>query len=275
MKKEHVLDEADTIEATDDKNFRGRLEGDQVAELESVLEENRLIYPGTRNKISWLLPVYLKQIGYSYDESEKVMLNVLTNTYENYEYFIDKGTSYEEVVKEVIRLNKQAFEKDYKIQNSLNEAVINKTEVNQILEIKKLPLKNMALSMLIMSKRYAGDDGVFFTSYSTLTKMGNAQDRTNLKKYIDELEKLGLIEVVSRNVIDTLRSKAEGRTLMRPNQYRVHFAEPVTDEDKQEIVLSGSQTDLQTDLQTIFQHFYNEKELRKALPRRQFENIRI
>lgn len=284
--KEPVLDEADTftieeskatdtIEVTDDKNFSGRLEGDQVAELESVLEENRLIYPGTRNKISWLLPVYLKQIGYSCDESEKVMLNVLTNTYENYEYFIDKGTSYEEVVKEVIRLNKQAFEKDYKIQNSLNEAVITKTEVNQILEIKRLPLKKMALSMLIMSKRYAGEDNVFYASYSTLIKMGNVDKTGTLKKYMQELEKLGLLEIVSSNVIDTVRSKAEGRPMSKPNQYRVHFAEPVTDEDKQELVLSGSQTDLQTDLQTVFNYFYTEKELRKALPRRQFESIRI
>ncbi|MCY7731785.1 helix-turn-helix domain-containing protein [Aerococcus urinaeequi] len=280
--KEFVLDEVDTftieqskasqtIEITNDMNFSGRLEGDQVDELESVLEENRLIYPDSRNRISWLLPVYLKQMGYSYEESEKVTLNVLTNTYENYEGFISKDTSYDKVVKEVIRLNKQAFDKNYVIKDALNDVAIYKSDIKRILEIKRLPLKKMALSMLILSKRYAGDDGVFYASYSTLIKMGNVDKNGTLKKYMQELEQLGLLEIVSSNVIDTVRTKAEGKVISKPNKYRVHFAEPETDDDKQELVLSGSQVDLQI----VLNYFYSEKELRKALPRRQFESIRI
>ena len=280
--KEFVLDEVDTftieqskatetIEVTTDMNFSGRLEGDQVDELESVLEENRLIYPDSRNRISWLLPVYLKQKGYSYEESENVTLSVLTNTYNNYEGFISKDTSYDKVVKEVIRLNKQAFDKNYVIKDALNDVAIYKSDIKQILEIKNLPLKKMALSMLVLSKRYAGEDGVFYASYSTLIKMGNADRTGTLKKYMQELEKLGLLEIVSSNVIDTVRTKAEKQIIKKPNQYRVHFAEPVTDDDKQELVLSGSQVDLQI----VLNYFYTEKELRKALPRRQFESIRI
>ena len=280
--KEFVLDEVDTftieqskasqtIEITNDMNFSGRIAGDQVEELETVLEENRLIYPDSRNRISWLLPVYLKQMGYSYEESEKVTLNVLTNTYENYEGFISKDTSYDKVVKEVVRLNKQAFDKNYVIKDALNDVAICKSEIKQILEIKKLPLKKMALSMLVLSKRYAGEDGVFYASYSTLIKMGNADRTGTLKKYMQELEKLGLLEIVSSNVIDTVRSKAEKQIIKKPNQYKVHFAEPETDDDKQELVLSGQQVDLQI----VLNYFYNEKELRKALPRRQFESIRI
>ena len=280
--KEFVLDEVDTftieqskasqtIEITNDMNFSGRIAGDQVEELETVLEENRLIYPDSRNRISWLLPVYLKQMGYSYEESEKVTLNVLTNTYENYEGFISKDTSYDKVVKEVVRLNKQAFDKNYVIKDALNDVAICKSEIKQILEIKKLPLKKMALSMLVLSKRYAGEDGVFYASYSTLIKMGNADRTGTLKKYMQELEKLGLLEIVSSNVIDTVRSKAEKQIIKKPNQYKVHFAEPETDDDKQELVLSGNQVTLQT----VLNYFYSEKELRKALPRRQFESIRI
>ena len=280
--KELVLDEVDTftieqskatetIEVTNDMNFSGRIAGDQVEELETVLEENRLIYPDSRNRISWLLPVYLKQKGYSYEESEKVTLNVLTNTYENYEGFISKDTSYDKVVKEVVRLNKQAFDKNYVIKDALNDVAIYKSDIKQILEIKKLPLKKMALSMLVLSKRYAGEDGVFYASYSTLIKMGNADRTGTLKKYMQELEQLGLLEIVSSNVIDTVRSKAEKQVIKKPNQYKVHFAEPATDDDKQELVLSGSQVDLQI----VLNYFYSEKELRKALPRRQFESIRI
>ena len=280
--KEFVLDEVDTftieqskatqtIEVTSDMNFSGRLEGDQVEEIKAVLAENRLIYPNSRNRMTWLLPVFLKQMGYSYEESEKVTLNVLTNTYENYEGFIDKDTSYDKVVKEVVRLNKQAFEKNYVIKDALNDVAIYKSDIKQILEIKRLPLKKMALSMLILSKRYAGEDNVFYASYSTLIKMGNVDKNGTLKKYMQELEQLGLLEIVSSNVIDTVRSKAENQVIKKPNQYKVHFAEPVTDDDKQELVLSGSQVTLQT----VLNYFYSEKELRKALPRRQFESIRI
>ena len=280
--KELVLDEVnaftieqskatDTIEVTSDMNFSGRLEGDQVEEIKAVLAESRLIYPGSRNRMTWLLPVFLKQMGYSYEESEKVTLNILTNTYENYEGFIDKDTSYDKVVKEVVRLNKQAFEKNYVIKDALNDVAIYKSDIKQILEIKKLPLKKMALSMLILSKRYAGDDGVFYASYSTLIKMGNADRTGTLKKYMEELEKLGLLEIVSSNVIDTVRTKAEKQIIKKPNQYKVHFAESETDDDKQELVLSGKQVNLQI----VLNYFYSEKELRKALPRRQFESIRI
>ena len=280
--KELVLDEVDTftieqskatetIEVTDNMNFSGRLEGDQLEEIKTVLAENRLIYPGSRNRMTWLLPVFLKQMGYSYEESEKVTLNVLTNTYNNYDGFIDKDTSYDKVVKEVVRLNKQAFEKNYVIKDSLNDVAIYKSDIKRILEIKKLPLKKMLLSLLVQSKRYADDDGVFYASYSTLEKMGNGQSRARALKYILELENLGLVEVVSRNEIDTARSKAEGRVISKPNKYKVHFAEPETDDDKQELVLSGQQVTLQI----VLNYFYNEKELRKALPRRQFESIRI
>ena len=280
--KELVLDEVDTftieqskatetIEVTDNMNFSGRLEGDQLEEIKTVLAENRLIYPGSRNRMTWILPVFLKQNGCSCEESEKITLSVLTNTYDNYEGFIDKGTSRDKVVKEVIRLNKQAFEKNYVIKDALNDVAIYKSDIKQILEIKRLPLKKMALSMLIMSKRYAGDDGVFYASYSTLVKMGNVDKNGTLKKYMEELEQLGLLEIVSSNVIDTVRTKAEKQIIKKPNQYKVHFAEPVTDDDKQELVLSGSQVTLQT----VLNYFYSEKELRKALPRRQFESIRI
>lgn len=280
--KELVLDEVnaftiekskatETIEVTDNMNFSGRLEGDQLEEIKTVLAEKRLIYPGSRNRMTWLLPVFLKQMGYSYEESEKATLNILTNTYENYEGFIDKDTSYDKVVKEVVRLNKQAFDKNYVIKDALNDVAIYKSDIKRILEIKRLPLKKMALSMLILSKRYAGDDGVFYASYSTLIKMGNVDKNGTLKKYMQELEQLGLLEIVSSNVIDTVRSKAEKQIIKKPNQYKVHFAEPVTDDDKQELVLSGKQVNLQT----VLNYFYSEKELRKALPRRQFESIRI
>lgn len=280
--KELVLDEVDTftieqsratetIEITNDMNFSGRLEGDQLEEIKAILEENRLIYPGSRNRITWLLPVFLKQMGYSYEESETITLNVLTNTYNNYEGFIDKDTSYDKVVKEVVRLNKQAFDKNYVIKDALNDVAIYKSDIKRILEIKRLPLKKMALSMLIMSKRYAGDDNVFYASYSTLVKMGNVDKNGTLKKYMEELEQLGLLEIVSSNVIDEVRSKAENQVIKKPNQYKVHFAEPVTDDDKQELVLSGQQVNLQI----VLNYFYSEKELRKALPRRQFESIRI
>ena len=278
--KEFVLDEVDTftieqskasqtIEITNDMNFSGRLEGDQLEEIKTVLAENRLIYPNSRNRISWLLPVYLKQMGYSYDESETITLNVLTNTYENYEGFIDKDTSYDKVVKEVVRLNKQAFDKNYVIKDALNDVAIYKSEVNQILEIKKLPLKKMALSLLVQSKRYADDNGVFFTSYSTLEKMGNGQSRARALKYILELEKLGLVEIVSRNEIDTARSKAEKQVIKKPNQYKVKLNAPVTDDDKQELVLSGKQVNLEI----VLNYFYTKQELKKALPRGQFNSL--
>ena len=157
--KELVLDEVDTftieqskatetIEVTDNMNFSGRLEGDQLEEIKTVLAENRLIYPGSRNRMTWILPVFLKQNGCSCEESEKITLSVLTNTYDNYEGFIDKGTSRDKVVKEVIRLNKQAFEKNYVIKDSLNDVAIYKSDIKRILEIKKLPLKKMLLSLL-------------------------------------------------------------------------------------------------------------------------------
>lgn len=77
---------------------------------------------------------------------------------------------------------------------------------------KELHLKQLLLSLLIQSKRYADEQGSFYTSYSTIEKYGNfsiGSNRSRILKYLMKLEQKGYIEIVQRNQVDMVRTKAE------------------------------------------------------------------
>lgn len=264
------LDEGkEFIELASQLNLEGKSLDEINQELTEVLQEGRLIFPDSRHRISWLLPTFFNTQGYEEEEACRQTLSVIINTYDNYKGFIDMNKSREYVIAEVRRLTKLVYKEGYTISNQRKEIEVSKAEVKQMLEVKKLHLKKLLFSLLIQSKRHAKQDGSFYMAYSVIERMGNTDNRTRALLYLQELEQLGHIEIVSRGVIDNERTKAENTVRYKPNEYRVTLKEAETVEDKATIKIKATN---ELRLENIVPLFVPESEAKKKLPRKQWEH---
>lgn len=259
----------DLITVADEVTLSGRITGDQRRELTEVALKGRLTFPGSRNRVSWLLPIFYKEQGYPVEDAIDFTQNVISNTFENYRSYIDKDTKLNFALSEVERLAKQAYEKDYHLTDSKRDVEFTKKEVLELLEVRELHLKKLLFSLMVQSKRYADNEGVFYTAYSTLEKMGNAKDRTKVLKYLLTLQERKLLRIVSRGETDEIRTKAEGRLISKPNQYKVLIAEPETEEEKSTLLIRDDEG---LTMQKVVQLFIPEQEAKEKLPRKQWEN---
>lgn len=281
--KELVLDEVDTnisnftleidqgeefIDLAASLNFEGKSLDEINQELTDVLREGRLLFPNSRHRVSWLLPTFFNTQGYEEEVAEQQTLSILVNTYDNYRGFIDRSRSREYVISEVRRLNKLVYKEGYTVNSQRKQIEISKSEALQILDVKKLQLKKLLFSLLVHSKRHAKADGTFFMAYSVMTRMGNTTERGRVLKYLKELEQEGHIKIINQGVLDTDRTRAEGAVRYKPNEYQVTLKEAQTEEDKATIKLRATD-DLA--LENVIPMFLTEKEVKKKLPRKQWE----
>ncbi|KQN97595.1 TOTE conflict system archaeo-eukaryotic primase domain-containing protein [Paenibacillus sp. Leaf72] len=114
--------------------------------------------------------------------------------------------------------------------------------------------KALTYAMLIHSKRWANESGVF---YMTSAQMGEAAgiDARTARRKINELEKIGVIAIISRN------QAQKGTFKKKPNLYRMNLGGESLDKRSFE---AGS-----GDFNACIRHFYTEQEIRRLLPRRQ------
>lgn len=102
----------------------------------------------------------------------------------------------------------------------LRRPVITKAEVLQALEIKGKPLRRLYYTLLIHAKTYADKEtGIFYMTYKQINEaLGNtSQNRGHLRKQLDKLEQLGLLEVVRAGKLDPTSEKPKSL----PNQYKL------------------------------------------------------
>lgn len=129
--------------------------------------------------------------------------------------------------------------------------------------IRRCPQKNqkaLTYALLVHSKRWAGDGGVFYMTGNQMAVAAGIDDNT-AGRQINKLERLGVIEIVSRN------QRQKGTVRKKPNFYRMTLYDGEDAKDNRFLV-----SDL-TDLGASIRHFYSEKEIRALLPRRQSEAV--
>lgn len=262
-------DKAEDFESTMSTiDLQGKSIDDLNAEIALVLNQNRLTYPSTRNRVTFLLSVFLKEQGYTLEQSISIINGVMTNTYDNFRELISADTTREYMLSEVHRIASNSFLKGYQLSTNRKEIELTEAEILDILAIKKWHLKQLAFIMLVNSKRYAKADGSFYLAYSVMQRMGATENRSRIKQYIDELEQMGKIQVESRNVIDLYLSRINNQVIKKPNIYKVLMNEQSSDNNRSiKLEVSDSIT-----LEEVTSQLIEEKKAKKILPRKQFEN---
>lgn len=247
-------------------SYQGKTIEDIQSEIVKVLNCGRLLFEGTRNRITFLLSMFYKEQGYELDETIEMIQTIMLNTYDNTSTreLISSDTTREFVISEVIRVSRNTYEKDYSLSTRRKEIQISKEEILQILNIKEKHLKQLAFSFLIHSKRYAKKDGSFYLTYSTLEAMGNSANRSRTLSYIKLLEEKGFIEVHSSNVIDLVQTRLSSLIMKKPNIYKC----TIKDKEKSpKITLRAN--DKVISYQDLTLQFFSYDEIKHLIPRGQ------
>ncbi|UXV49008.1 hypothetical protein MUA24_14475 (plasmid) [Staphylococcus aureus] len=217
-----ILDEEDAEQfthLTSTVNISTQEVEDCMSQINFVLENNHLRHPNTRNNMTLVLAMYLKREGHTKTQAIDTIESIMLNTKKQHPEFIESSSA--RIVSQTKHVVSTVYKNDYKLMHRRKDVILTRAEILDILDIKEWHLKQLYLIHLIQSKRYAQDNGNYYMTYKTMSLMGSTQNKTQLIKYIKQLELLDRVQVVARNVFDKERSSVEGKPLSKPNVYKI------------------------------------------------------
>ncbi len=265
-------EEAEDFESVlSELNIDGKSIDEVKKEMSAVLKNNRLTYQSSRHRVTLYLSIFLKENGQPLKDTQKIISEVLLNTYRNpvTRLLMSSDTTEEFIVSEVERLTTLTYEKDYKLTTRRKDVYVSKEEILEVLSVKEYHLKKILFTMLIQSKRYAKENGEFYMAYSTMTSMGNTDNRTRLLQYINRLSDMKKVQIISRNQLDEIRTKIEGSVISKPNVYKVGLKSSEIESESEVLKI---QTNKDLTLEQVTALLIDKKVTKKVIPRRQWES---
>ncbi|GED25184.1 hypothetical protein BAG01nite_12860 [Brevibacillus agri] len=230
------------------------------------LLHNGLQIQGSRNNSIFLVGLYFKYMGLEQEQTivelYKWMELQNPDTY---------TTKLEECYKEIDRTVKNMYEKNYNLTANVKDLTVTYTEIKWIIE--HCPEKNqklIAYAMLIHSKRFANAQGVFYMTFKDIEKVTGLYDQA-VQRQVNKLIELGVIEVVERN----RKQKGKGLQKKLPNLYRMNIVWQNSAErnDNPSLDFENYIPNKQNDFSDCLKFYFTDKELKKILPRRQYESL--
>ncbi|GIQ66819.1 hypothetical protein PACILC2_53870 [Paenibacillus cisolokensis] len=215
---------------------------------------------GSRNNSMFLVGLYLKYQGLTEEECKNELYEWMDR--QNPDMY---STPLQQCYKEIEATVKNMYEKNYNLAASKKDLTVTYDEMRWIIE--KCPEKNQKLiiyAMLVHSKRYANAQGVFYFPYKDIEAATGLYDQA-IRHQINKLTDLGIIEIIERN----RKPKGKGLEKKPPNLYRLNIESDISNEytDSNKVF----KTQEMNNMSRCLKFYFSEKELKKLLPRRQYE----
>jgi hypothetical protein len=218
--------------------------------------QNGLKVKRSRNKVTVLLASYLKYSGLEPEECKQILYDWMqkqdTNTY---------TTPLKDCFKDIDNVVRYTYQNDYQLSSIKRDLTVTFEEIDSI--IQNCPEKNqklLAYALLIHSKRHSNEEGVFFMTFEQMHQATGLYDQA-LQRQINKLAELGVIEIVKRD------QKVAGDK-HKPNQYRMTLKMVSENDSANQMSMSEI-----IPFSSVLQYFYDDSQLKKVLPRRQFEQL--
>ncbi|HET7579776.1 MAG TPA: hypothetical protein VFK33_10880 [Bacillales bacterium] len=232
---------------------------DALMRAKRTLEAGQLTESGTRHTTTVILATFFNSQGWEPAEAIEAIMTLLHNTPRDY---FSQGSTPEHWRKETERLVGLAFDRDYKLGNADQEVNVYKSEILAVLKSGTFRTKQMALAMLITSKRYGR---TFYFAESTGKRMIGTKSNDTARSTIKRLENGGFIETVRRGEIDKAASKTRGRVHYKPNKYKLLVAEPAEGEPSLTVNQDSNIVDVVNEL-------FDTDEVKRYVKRREYDN---
>jgi hypothetical protein len=248
---------------------------DKLKYCKQLLLSRKLIYKGTRHNVTLLIGQYLKEMGSTQEQTTTEVKAFITEAYANDIKKFDEDTTLEYALGEVERLTRVIFEKDYSLYNKgrkewelfESELTFILETVNKTIEKRKFPLVQLLFAFLMESKKHAKKSNgyVFYSAYSTLAKYGCDSNRQRLKKQIDKLVSLGVLEIVK-----VTEQVGKHKT---PYYFKVKIPKAVGDSNS--LVLTDKSVEEDKKIETIIATLFAEEKASKLVSKTYYyENIK-
>ena len=223
------------------------------------LERNGLIHKGSRKNSLVKLAIYYHTIGYEYDD---IIAN-LTEWLGMQDTKMYK-TKWEDCLKDINNITKWVIKKNAMFVNKKLNIEVYDEEIEKIMDLNRFYQQVVMYALLCHSKRYASSTGVFYMSSFQVMKSTCIEDKNTMGRIVTELEKLGYIEIIDRNIQQGLKKI--------PNKYKVLIR---ADEN-----IKQSKINVQSDVINLMDNYvkninekYTKKELKKKLNKRCYTRI--
>ncbi|ACB84823.1 TOTE conflict system archaeo-eukaryotic primase domain-containing protein [Natranaerobius thermophilus] len=217
---------------------------------------NGLKRTGTRHNVCLLLAKFLRYNGLEKGEAEQELKNWMKRQDEK-----TYRTPLEDSLKDIEKIVNWVYENNKSLVPPKKDLSISFDEINTI--VTNCPQKNQKLLMyalLVHSKRYATEGGVFYMTFKQMEETTGLGFRTVFRQ-INELEELKMIEVVERNGKNFEYDYSLQKPISKPNRYRIKMK----NENQSEKI------ELKDNFQDCLLEFYSDKQLKDLLPRRQYQ----
>lgn len=224
------------------------------------LLQNGLKFKGSRNNSLFLIGLYLKYQGLDLEQCKLELNNWMER--QNPELY---STPLKQCYKEIDAMINNMFSKNYNLSAGNKDLTVTLDEIKWIME--NCPEKNQKLityAMLIHSKRHANMEGVFYFPFKDIEATTGLDDNT-VHRQVNKLQELNVIEIKDRNRIQ----KGKGLQKKLPNLYRLNLGQNDLSRNESKVYM----TQKQNDIEMCLKFFFTDKELKKMLPRRQFESL--
>lgn len=258
-----------TLDATTAAEFEDTIDGmkmfvpnDYRESMGQILKEGTLLYKDSRNSSTFFLSIFLKEQGYTQDETAGATAEIIENTYKHKRDLIDAATALEYALKECYRIAAVVYDRDYSISGHKPQPVrIYKEDILLTLKAKRKEHRQLLFSMICHSKRYAATDGTFYMAYSVMTKVGNTKERGALARYTENLKEQGLINVIQRNKRKEKSLKSETNVYSVNQTIKTYKSDTFIELDSFDV----------SDWAKVTTQLFSESELKSLVTRRVFQ----
>lgn len=190
---------------------------DEKETIESIknLLNNGLTQTGMRHNSLLKLAKYFRHKGFTEDESKEMIINWMEQQDKKF-----YTTKWVEVLKDITDIIQYTYEKEISLTVQNRNLEVTYEEMKQVMTLKSKNEKLLAYCLLIHSKRYSLENGVFYMSYDQMAKASGLGWRT-ATRIISSLEENEIITIVERNQNVT---DEKGKFITKkPNKYKVNI----------------------------------------------------
>lgn len=233
-----------------------------IEAIEKLLHEG-LQRVGTRHNSSFKIAKYFRHQGFDYEETLD-MLNEWIRRQDEKNY----TTPLDECYKDNELIVKYIYENEVGMTFDSKRIEVTHEEMKQILNLKTLNQKLIAYCLLIHSKRFANQQGVFYMSFRQMSIASGLTDKT-VRTIVNQLEHFCILNIVARNQI--LKDSNGAFVGKKPNKYQMNVANEMSSSLCE---IEVSELNYKESFVFVVNSLFDMGTLKDTLPRRQYQHLK-
>lgn len=245
--------------------YKQNIDEDITVESIERLINDGLTMQGTRHNSLMKIAKYNKHNGMMAEDNKEFLIKWMEGQ--------DKrtySTKWEDVLKDIGLIILYTYEKNYQLIMKNNDISVNTDELMDILKVKNKNHKLLLYALLVHSKRYCNNDGIFYMSYKQMQEVTGLTDKT-VRTIIKYLEENKLIDVFRGNKIYNKNTK---KPISETNRYKYNLLSVKTYNLENKNIFKVCDKNCTGCFNACICNLIENKQLKDLLSRRQFEEVK-